>query len=120
VHTVDADDLAIALVVVTAINRDRGPAIKLAMSAAGELTVSANNPELGSASERVGCIYRGDALEIGFNSNYLAEIIGKVAPSGKRKVGEDRHVTIRLSDAGGPVLITGPIGPMTVLMPMRV
>jgi DNA polymerase-3 subunit beta len=39
------------------------------------LTLFAQSPELGSVTENLACSYKGDDLKIGFNVNYLLEIL---------------------------------------------
>ena len=54
---------------------DRTRAIRLEL-AAGQLTFSAANPDLGEAREDVGCEYDGGALVLGVNPDYLSQFLG--------------------------------------------
>ena len=114
----DADTMMEAIDSVSVIASERGRAVKLAIEP-GEIVLTVQNPDCGSASERMPCDYTGAPIEIGFNSGYLDEILAIFAP-GKRKAGERRMVTMRLADAGAPALFEGASGPTCVLMPMRV
>ena len=45
----------------------------------GELMLSTTNADVGGeAKERLECDYKGDAIEIGYNANYVSDILGKV------------------------------------------
>ncbi len=97
---------------VSTISSDRGRAVKLAMSE-GQMILSVNNPESGSAEEEISVDFSADALEIGFNSKYLLDITNQLS-------GDD--VTFMLADSGSPTLISssGDSEAIYVLMPMRV
>ncbi len=43
-----------------------------------EVTVSATNPELGEATEEVGCELVGDGVQIGVNPDYIGQFLGAV------------------------------------------
>jgi DNA polymerase III subunit beta len=79
----------------------------------GTVTLTANNPDQENASEDVKAEYGGSALEIGFNSRYLADIGSQIA-------GDD--LLVHLGDSMSPVLVTDPADASTlfVVMPMRV
>lgn len=97
---------------VSTIASDRGRAVKLSLSE-GQLVLSVNNPDSGSAEEELTVGYASDALDIGFNSRYLLDIVGQLT-------GEE--TTFMLADPGSPTLIRdkGVAGALYVLMPMRV
>jgi DNA polymerase-3 subunit beta len=59
----------------------RSHAIKFALSAEG-VEVSSSSPDFGEAKESVEASYKGDAVTIGFNANYLLEFFS-AAPEGK-------------------------------------
>ena len=103
-------ELAEALRAVSLISSERGKAFKLCLSDdTAELIV--NNPAQGSAKAKLACRYDSDPVEIGFNSGYLGEVLGLI--------GDD--ITIKVSDAGSPAIITGSREGFTaILMPMRV
>lgn len=106
----DRTTLAKAVERVSTINSDRGRAVKLTL-APGSLTLSVSNPDSGSATEELEVEYEGDHLEIGFNSQYLVEVLGVLA-------GET--VTMKLSAPGSPTMFTGTADVVAVCMPMRV
>ncbi len=76
------------------------------------LTIQANNPEQEEAEEALEVDYSGQAMEIGFNVNYLLDALGAV---------DEDQVQLGLSDANSSCLITGPATENTkfVVMPMR-
>ena len=97
---------------VSTISSDRGRAIKLSLSD-GQLVLSVNNPDSGSAEEELAVGYSSDPLDIGFNSRYLLDITSQLT-------GEE--TSFMLADPGSPTLIRdkGTEGALYVLMPMRV
>ena len=97
---------------VSTISSERGRAVKLALSD-GQLTLTVNNPDSGSATEEVAVGYDNDPLEIGFNAKYLLDITAQ--PSGDDAI-------FMLADAGSPTLVRDLAGDdaLYVLMPMRV
>lgn len=97
---------------VSTISSERGRAVKLALSS-GQMTLTVNNPDSGSATEELAADYDADAMEIGFNAKYLLDITAQL--SGKEAV-------FLLADAGSPTLIrdTDGMDALYVLMPMRV
>ena len=79
----------------------------------GQLTLNANNPEQEEAQEDVAVEYAGDSLEIGFNVNYILDVLNTMD-------GEQARIT--LADANSSALIEDPSGDSTatyVVMPMR-
>ncbi|EFL89903.1 DNA polymerase III subunit beta [Ahrensia sp. R2A130] len=97
---------------VSTIASDRGRAVKLSISD-GQLTLSVNNPDSGSAEEELAVGYSDDDMDIGFNSRYLLDITNQLSAE---------ETTFMLADAGSPTLIRekGQDGALYVLMPMRV
>ena len=83
-------------------------------SRTGKLEVSASSPELGEARESLPVEYAGEAVEIGFNAQYLLEFLGVV--------GTD-EVALEVKDAESQGLLR-PVGEdggdyRYVVMPMR-
>ncbi|MCB1386197.1 MAG: DNA polymerase III subunit beta [Nitratireductor sp.] len=97
---------------VSTISSERGRAVKLAIGD-GQVVLTVNNPESGSATEEVAAGYDAEPIEIGFNSRYLLDIAGQL--SGNEAV-------FLLADSGSPTLIrdAGDEAMLYVLMPMRV
>ncbi len=97
---------------VSTISSERGRAVKLQLTA-GQLMLSVNNPDSGTAEEELSVLYDSEALDIGFNSRYLLDITNQLS-------GDD--AIFMLSDPGSPTLIqdSQDDGAVYVLMPMRV
>ncbi|MFD0916776.1 DNA polymerase III subunit beta [Pseudahrensia aquimaris] len=97
---------------VSTISSDRGRAVKLSL-ADGQLVLSVNNPDSGSAEESLAVGYGSDALDIGFNSRYLLDIANQLS---------SEETSFMFADPGSPTLIRdkGAEGALYVLMPMRV
>ncbi len=78
-----------------------------------KVTLSVTSPDNGTAAEEVPASYDSDALEIGFNANYLKDILAQI---------DSDNVELHLADPGAPTLIrkdeNSPA--LYVLMPMRV
>ena len=97
---------------VATIATEKSRAVKLSIDR-GALTVSANSPESGSATEELEVRYDSSPLEIGFNSRYLLDIAQQIEGDGCRFV---------IADAASPTVIrdTADASALYVLMPMRV
>ena len=109
---VDRDPFKNAVDRVATLSSERGRAIKLAI-ADGKITLSVNNPDLGSASEEIEADYDLAPIDIGFNARYLLDIVGQLSSD---------TALIRLADPGSPTLIQDREGApaLFVLMPLRV
>ncbi|MCW9032975.1 MAG: DNA polymerase III subunit beta [Alphaproteobacteria bacterium] len=109
---VDSKSLAQVVDRVSAISTEKTRAVKLALSP-GMLVLSASSPESGTATEEVEVSYSADAIEIGFNSRYLLEILHQV---------EGDTVQFQLADGASPTLVrdSADASALYVLMPMRV
>lgn len=109
---VDAKVFSAAVDRVSTISTEKSRAVKLSLEEE-RLTLSANSPESGSATEEVVVNYAAPAMEIGFNSRYLLEITGQI---------DGETAAFELADAASPTLIHDPGDPsaLYVLMPMRV
>ncbi|MEO0329161.1 MAG: DNA polymerase III subunit beta [Pseudomonadota bacterium] len=110
--TMDRSTFAGAVDRVSTISSERGRAVKLQLSD-GQMVLSVNNPDSGTAEEEIAVGYHNEDLEIGFNSRYLLDITNQMT-------GEE--AIFMLSDPGSPTLIRNPgeTGTIYVLMPMRV
>ena len=79
--------------------------------AEGELTVSARTPDVGEARETLPAPYNADALEIGFNAEFLRDGIESV---------EGDTVRLKLISPLRPGLVQGEDGSFSYLiMPIR-
>ncbi|WP_275787875.1 DNA polymerase III subunit beta [Pararhizobium gei] len=109
---IDCQSFAQAVDRVSTISSERGRAVKLALSD-GQLTLTVNNPDSGSATEELAVGYDSDPLEIGFNAKYLLDITAQLSGS---------EAVFMLADAGSPTLVRDMAGDdaLYVLMPMRV
>lgn len=97
---------------VATISSKRGCAVKLSFDE-GKLRLSATNSDAGSAEEEIEAQYDEAALDIGFNSRYLADILAAL---------EGDTVLVKLGDPGSPTLFQKSEADnlLIVLMPMRV
>jgi DNA polymerase III subunit beta len=109
---VDCQSFAQAVDRVSTISSERGRAVKLALSE-GQLTLTVNNPDSGSATEELSVGYESDPIEIGFNAKYLLDITSQLT-------GND--AVFMLADPGSPTLVRDLAADdaLYVLMPMRV
>ncbi len=87
----------------------RGVRLELAP---GTLTMSANNPDHEEATETIELEYEGEAMEIGFNVNYLLDALAAA---------DSEDVELHVTDANSSCLIVSPgsENPKYVVMPMR-
>ena len=70
--------LATAIRRVSLLSSERSRAVKLSLEA-GKLDLQASSPDLGEARESVPAEYKGPAVEIGFNAQYLLDFLGAAA-----------------------------------------
>jgi DNA polymerase-3 subunit beta len=110
--TIDCQSFAQAVDRVSTISSERGRAVKLSIGE-GQLVLTVNNPDSGSATEELAVSYDSDPLDIGFNAKYLLDITNQL--SGDEAV-------FLLADPGSPTLVRETSGDdaLYVLMPMRV
>lgn len=97
---------------VSTISNEKTRAVKLAING-GTMTLSAQSPDAGSATEDIEISNDNTDLEIGFNSRYLLDITAQIESDGCR---------MTLADSGGPTIIqdTSDSSSLYVLMPLRV
>lgn len=79
---------------------------------AGNIKLSANNPEQEEAEESVSVDYQGESLEIGFNVGYLLDVLGVL---------EGEQIRFTLSDSNSSALLEEPGDDRSlyVVMPMK-
>lgn len=70
--------LATAIRRVSLLSSERSRAIKLSLEA-GKLDLQASSPDLGEARESLPAEYKGPAVEIGFNAQYILDFLGAAA-----------------------------------------
>ncbi len=109
---VDRKSFAEAVDRVSTVSSEKSRAVKLTLKP-GSLTLSANSPESGSATEELEVSYQGAGMEIGFNARYLLDIATQIDGAGAQ---------FALADAASPTLVRDVADPsaLYVLMPMRV
>jgi DNA polymerase-3 subunit beta len=97
---------------VATIATEKTRAVKMAVEP-DKVTLSVTSPDNGNAAEELAADYSSEGLEIGFNANYLKDILRQI---------EGDSVEIHLADAGAPTLIrqNEKSPSLYVLMPMRV
>jgi len=96
---------------VSTISDGKSRAVKIAL-AGNTMTLSANSPESGSATEDLE-IHGNDNMEIGFNARYLLDITNQI---------EGEGVRLTLADSASPTIIQdiSDTSALYVLMPLRV
>ncbi|HEX6739411.1 MAG TPA: DNA polymerase III subunit beta [Vicinamibacteria bacterium] len=115
--TVSREALATALRRVSLLSSERSRAVKLRL-VAGAVELAASSPDLGEAKESLPADYKGAAVEIGFNAQYLLEFL---------TVAGTNEVQLELKDAESqgllrPVAPEGDEGSLDyryVVMPIR-
>lgn len=109
VVTVDRKDLANAVARATAVANERGKGAKFTV--AGDNIAIDMHADDGTAHEDVEATYSGEPIEIGFNCQYMTDILAAVP-------GDD--LTISLADGGTPALFRGAGEWVGLCMPVRV
>ena len=97
---------------VSTIFSDKSRSVRISLSK-NTLSLEANSPDTGSASEEIEITYDKDDISIGFNSRYLLDVTSQIGSG---------DLNMALKDAGSPALISlpGDTESLFVLMPMRV
>ncbi|WP_324262838.1 DNA polymerase III subunit beta [Altererythrobacter sp. H2] len=97
---------------VATIATEKTRAVKMGLER-DKVTLSVTSPDNGTAAEEVSAEYTSEAFEIGFNANYLKDILNQI---------DSDTVELHLADAGAPTLIRkdDKSPALYVLMPMRV
>jgi DNA polymerase-3 subunit beta len=112
--TVEKDALAGALRRVGVVASDQTHRVRLQFSG-GTLRLSVSTPDLGEAQDEIAVTYDGDTLEIGFNANYLLEIL-KYMPTDEVRFtfkAPERAATVE------PVGWDDPASYLCLVMPLR-
>jgi len=97
---------------VATIATEKTRAVKMGLDA-DKVTLSVTSPDNGNAAEELEAEYKSEGFEIGFNANYLKDILHQI---------DADVVELHLADAGAPTLIRedDESPALYVLMPMRV
>lgn len=79
----------------------------------GKLAVTASNPDYGEGRDEIDVDYTGEGMVVGFNYNYLLEVLGVV---------RGESIVFQMTDEFSPTVMTSPSEPgaVFVVMPMRV
>lgn len=112
--TVDRADLVGAIKRVSLLAPDKGDGIAMSFVPGDDavLTVRANDPDAGEASEDVAIEYEGDALKIGFNWRYVLDALGMMSAD---------KIHLDMTDELSPGIVRADDAPdFAVLMPMRI
>ncbi len=107
----DREVLRAALQRTSILANEKYRGIRLALKK-NSLTLQAHNPEQEEAEEEVEISYSGDAMEIGFNVNYLLDALAAI---------DAGQVELGLTDANSSCLVSASSTPQAkyVVMPMR-
>jgi DNA polymerase-3 subunit beta len=111
---VEKDSLAAALRRVGVVASDQTHRVRLQFTG-GTLKLSVNTPDLGEAQDEIAVTFDGDPLEIGFNANYLLEIL-KFMPTDEVRLtfkAPERAATLE------PVGWDDPASYLCLVMPLR-
>lgn len=97
---------------VAILSHEKSRSVRFALSE-NNLHISANNPDQENAAEDVKVEYKEDALDVGFNARYVADIGGQID-------GDDMQFFFK--DSQSPVLVKDPkdTSALFVVMPMRI
>ncbi|MFU7528274.1 DNA polymerase III subunit beta [Qipengyuania sp. ASV99] len=97
---------------VATIATEKTRAVKMGLEP-DKVTLSVTSPDNGNAAEELAATYNSEGFEIGFNANYLKDILGQF---------DSAEIELHLADAGAPTLIreSEDSPALYVLMPMRV
>ncbi|MEE4538966.1 MAG: DNA polymerase III subunit beta [Erythrobacter sp.] len=97
---------------VATIATEKTRAVKMGLDT-DKVTLSVTSPDNGNAAEELMASYASEGFEIGFNANYLKDILGQF---------DTDMVELHLADPGAPTLIreNDTSQALYVLMPMRV
>lgn len=108
---IDRDTLKNALVRVSILSNEKFRGVRIHLTQ-GRLVVAANNPEQEEAEEQLEVDYNSEDISIGFNVNYMLDVLSNV-PSGE--------VRLTFKDSGSSLLIETLKNSQSlyVIMPMR-
>tara|TARA_A100000164_G_scaffold377922_1_gene418324 strand:+ start:168 stop:1280 length:1113 start_codon:yes stop_codon:yes gene_type:complete len=108
---VDCKSFKEALIRVSILSNDRFRGVRLSF-VENEIKVSANNPEKEEASDDIKAEYSGEPIEVGFNVNYLIDVLNVI---------KTKKVQIKLKDANSSALLSpeNDSSASYVVMPLR-
>lgn len=108
----DRSELKAALQRAAILSNEKYRGVRFIVSS-GQISIQANNPEQEEANEEVAVDYDGAELEMGFNVNYLIDVLGVL---------ESSTISITLSDTSSSALVQDgdqSQDSLYVVMPMR-
>ncbi len=108
----DTKTLTHAVDLVSTISSEKTRGIKFLVQS-GQLTLSAQSPDAGTAKEELDVEYGSDEISIGFNSRYVLEMMSQLTSDAVQFV---------FNDSNSPALVSDPedSSALYVIMPMRV
>lgn len=109
---IDKAAFSSALKRVSLLAHEKSRAIKMTIGE-GNLVISSSNPDMGEAREEMDINYKGETIEIGFNSKYLLDYLS---------VMDSEELELRFKDRLNPGVLqgAGKANHTYVIMPMRV
>ncbi len=111
--TVSREELTESVRRVSLFSTERSKGIKFFIEK-DEIRLFSSNPEMGEAQDRVGIDYKGDSLEIGFNSQYLLDFLSAV---------KTERIQFEFKDSNSSVLMKPEVSEkveyLYILMPMK-
>ncbi len=111
--TVSREEITEAVRRVSLFSTERSKGIKFFIEK-NEIKLFSSNPEMGEARDKVGVDYKGENLEIGFNSQYLLDFLSIV---------KTENVQFEFKDSNSSVLMKPEVEEETkylyILMPMK-
>lgn len=108
---IDKEDFRQALLRTSILSNEKYRGVRLAITPSS-LTLQADNPEHEQAEEEIEASYEGKPMEIGFNVNYLLDIVSVLQ-------GEEIQIALKDSNASALVTSTESEAGQYVVMPMR-
>ncbi|TGG91504.1 DNA polymerase III subunit beta [Natronospirillum operosum] len=107
----DKDSLRLVLTRAAILSNEKYRGVRLTVTS-GNLQVLANNPEQEEAEENLPVDYEGETLEVGFNVNYLIDVLNAI---------KGEQVLIKAADANSSALVRDfdDETALYVVMPMR-
>jgi DNA polymerase-3 subunit beta len=110
--SIKRDNFSKAVDRVSTITNDKSPAIKFKLLK-DMMNMTSVDTESGQATEDINTQYKGNEIEVGFNSKYILEMINNL---------DDESITLSFNDESSPLIATETSNPelIYVLMPMRV
>ncbi len=110
--TVDKASFSNAVKRIKIMSHEKSNGVRLQINS-HSITLLANHPSLGKASETLPVTYRGDELEIRFNAKYLLDTLSTI---------EEGDVTLEINNEVSPVLIKSEKMPqfLGLIMPLRI